>query len=133
MADSADYPRVWWNNAINAWSDRERSFSINHKVVPVNAVVIEVEELPEVTEYFTDQLTVKGETGSWSTYRGEDHYAEALRHLAYARYSADNPPIDQEQVNVLTTLLSQPDAVFGTEEEFARWLVKQGVSVTVKS
>ncbi|BDZ40787.1 hypothetical protein GCM10025865_00860 [Paraoerskovia sediminicola] len=102
------------------------------QVVPLDAIVIQRDELPEVKRRSTHVTTSTGCSWPIST-EAETVYGRALEHLAVAAYLSENPPVDEAQVKALNALivnavtlgLASVDAARGFEE----YLVRNGVTV----
>lgn len=128
------YPRVRGSKPPAAWFAEGGT----HKVVPADAIVIERDDLPEVTAENapsgrTSCLKVSGvlyvitETPEWYEKR-------ARNYLAVAEYLRANQPVDEAQVEAVTAALYE--ATQGPDDidvpDVARRLVARGVRVGVE-
>jgi hypothetical protein len=101
------------------------------QVVPLDAIVIRRDELPEVETHETahgDTVWVYG--GDAFDRDADNRTAEAMRDgalrlLARAEYVREHPPVDEAQVKAIRKAL----AGFGMNEHDARVLYERGVRV----
>jgi hypothetical protein len=106
-----------------------------HKVVPVDAIVIEVADLPPVTH---DPRTGRlGVDTMWAapTEDPEMYVQAALRRIALARCLREHSAVDEDQVAAVAAVLGD-FSIFDTDGTrndliLARSLVKRGVRVEV--
>jgi|SRR5690606_30308277 len=105
-----------------------------HQVVPLDAIVIRREELPEVedaNEYGEREVR-------WTPFIGAHdgpnttpgwHHARALAHLAIARHLREHPPVDPN-LAALNKMHDEWYETYGEEREtFAEFLHRKGVRV----
>lgn len=116
------------------------AFGATHKVVPVDAIVIEVADLPPVTH---DPRTGRlGVDTMWAapTEDPEMYVQAALRRIAIARCLREHSAVDEDQVAAVAAVLRE-QPVLGDDWAaphddgpwlvLARSLVKRGVRVDV--
>lgn len=103
------------------------------QVVPVDAIVIRRDELPEVTVVRGRAVASTGSdvySGSLDANPGPS-YQYGLNVLAVAEYLREHPPVDEVQVKALADLLTEADSYDRIEGSLgtARRLVERGVRV----
>ena len=98
------------------------------QVVPLDAIVIPRDELPEVSRG-ERMLRLNGTTPVPYT-TADQHRSDALTHLALAEYLREHPPVDEAQVGALDSLIGELGQEYGYgDPSLARRLVERGVRV----
>lgn len=109
------------------------------KVVPLDAIAIEAEDLPEVVEAKDGCLRVGSQHFSRSRAANRDLalWKKALRDLALELYDREHPPVDEAQVKALAFQLQGVSGYdLATEEgrrHAAEDMAHAGVRMEVKS
>ena|SRR5690606_26364480 len=106
------------------------------QVVPLDAIVIRRDELPEVEERDEPSGPYLCAAGVWAQDDGyETHMDRAVAQVAIAVYRQEHPPVDEGQVDALRDILlstRKPADGRPVEEQYrdvARRLVERGVRV----
>ena len=104
------------------------------QVVPIDAIVIRRDELPEVHPEGHGSVTIGGHIYG-TAYGYREHRGAALRMLALIEYLREHPPVDEAQVDALRDILlstRKPADARPVEDQYkdvARRLVERGVRV----
>ncbi|PZR55268.1 hypothetical protein DNL40_02540 [Xylanimonas oleitrophica] len=101
------------------------------QVVPLDAIVIRCEDLPEVKPLRGGGHTAGTATRSFGS--AEDYMQYALSALAIAVHLREHPPVDEAQVQALSGVLEEVATLLKAEyrPEVARRLAERGVRVEV--
>jgi hypothetical protein len=141
MSDD-EYPRVVRTAGLGMWAEvvkgGESDPRRTHKVVPLDAIVIERSELPDVqAEGGGCAVYVAPKERTYYAGDADDLWIRGLRLLAAATYLREHPPVDEAQVEALAAVYREEEIErqragdTASWEDIARRLVARGVRVEV--